>query len=169
MGVEQAKLVREHLGIKPYQGQSQAVVLISAQNLTPEAQNALLKTLEEPPSSSIVILGSPGEDQLLPTVVSRCYVSTLETQDVEEIENQGDIQKLLEKSIETRFQFIEKVTDKDGLLKSLILFFRQRTLKQPTQEDNDFLKDLIEAQRWIEQNVNPRAILEYLMLKLPRE
>jgi DNA polymerase-3 subunit delta' len=40
--------------------------------MNPSAQNALLKTLEEPPARTILILTTSGEDQLLPTVRSRC-------------------------------------------------------------------------------------------------
>lgn len=47
-------------------------IIDEAQRMTDEAQSALLKTLEEPPPSLVLILISQGEDKLLPTVISRC-------------------------------------------------------------------------------------------------
>jgi DNA polymerase-3 subunit delta' len=48
------------------------VVIDEADAMVPQAQNALLKTLEEPPSASIFVLVSSMPDALLPTVLSRC-------------------------------------------------------------------------------------------------
>ncbi len=58
-------------------GDSTRVVLISDANLlTEQAQNALLKTLEEPPAGTILVLTSPNDQALLPTIRSR--VQTVE-------------------------------------------------------------------------------------------
>ena len=48
------------------------VIIDEADALVPAAQNALLKTLEEPPPSSVFILVTARPDMLLPTVLSRC-------------------------------------------------------------------------------------------------
>lgn len=50
---------------------NRAVLFEDAQELSHEAQNALLKLLEEPPKQSLIILTSTADDSLLPTVVSR--------------------------------------------------------------------------------------------------
>lgn len=55
-----------------YEGGYRFWIIDEAQRLTEEAQNALLKTLEEPPDSLIIILVAQPEGCLLPTVVSRC-------------------------------------------------------------------------------------------------
>ena len=55
-----------------YEGGYRFWIIDEAQRLTEEAQNALLKTLEEPPDSLIIILVAQSEGSLLPTVVSRC-------------------------------------------------------------------------------------------------
>lgn len=55
-----------------YEGGYRFWIIDEAQRLTEEAQNALLKTLEEPPDSLIIILVAQSEGHLLPTVVSRC-------------------------------------------------------------------------------------------------
>lgn len=50
---------------------SRAVLIEDAHNLSGEAQNALLKLLEEPPAATVFILSATTEDSILPTVVSR--------------------------------------------------------------------------------------------------
>jgi DNA polymerase-3 subunit delta' len=59
-------------GYRPFEGRRRVVIIDEADALVPQAQNALLKTLEEPPSSSVFILISARADSLLPTVQSRC-------------------------------------------------------------------------------------------------
>ena len=69
--------VREWLGwikIAPGVNKKKVLVIGDSQNLSVEAQNALLKTLEEPPDNVSIILQSFDEDLLLPTIVSRCVV-----------------------------------------------------------------------------------------------
>jgi DNA polymerase-3 subunit delta' len=57
---------------RPFEGRRRVVIIDEADALVPQAQNALLKTLEEPPSASIFILVTSKPDALLPTVLSRC-------------------------------------------------------------------------------------------------
>jgi DNA polymerase-3 subunit delta' len=55
-----------------YEGGWRAAVLVGAERMTEAAQNALLKTLEEPPPRTVLILLSDDSSQLLPTILSRC-------------------------------------------------------------------------------------------------
>lgn len=57
---------------RPFEGRRRVVIIDQADGLVTQAQNALLKTLEEPPSSSVFILVSARADSLLLTVQSRC-------------------------------------------------------------------------------------------------
>ncbi len=60
------------VGYRPYEGNRRVVVIDDAHAMNPPAQNALLKTLEEPPPSSILVLVTPAPGGLLPTIRSRC-------------------------------------------------------------------------------------------------
>jgi DNA polymerase-3 subunit delta' len=60
------------LALKPYQAKRRVVVIADAQQMNPEAGNALLKVLEEPPSGTLLVLTTLQTSDLLPTVVSRC-------------------------------------------------------------------------------------------------
>lgn len=60
--------------IKPYSGPKKIYIIDEADKLTVQAQNALLKTIEEPPEYGVVILLTNNADGLLPTILSRCVV-----------------------------------------------------------------------------------------------
>ena len=70
--VEQVRDVIDRAGYRPFEGRRRAVIVDEADAMMPAAQNALLKTLEEPPSASVFILVSSMPDALLATVLSRC-------------------------------------------------------------------------------------------------
>jgi len=165
-GMESARRIQQFLGLKPSQGQTQAVVILTSENLTLDAQNALLKTLEEPPAHATIILGSASQDQLLPTIISRCQLISLtdDSNQTPEVRQklEAEVKKLIDLSIEKRFQYVEKLEEKERFLYALTSYFRQQL---PSYKD--FLKELVVAEKWAQANVNIRAILEYLMLKLP--
>ena len=58
--------------IKPYNSEYKIYIIPEADKMTPQAQNALLKTIEEPPSYAVIILLTENVDGLLPTIQSRC-------------------------------------------------------------------------------------------------
>ncbi len=64
--------VIEKMGLRPNRGQAKVFVVCEAERLNTEAQNAMLKTLEEPPEHSYVILLATSADVLLSTTRSRC-------------------------------------------------------------------------------------------------
>jgi DNA polymerase-3 subunit delta' len=70
--IEPIREAIDRTGFKPFEGRRRVVIIDEADAMVPGAQNALLKTLEEPPASSIFILVTPRPDSLLPTVRSRC-------------------------------------------------------------------------------------------------
>jgi DNA polymerase-3 subunit delta' len=70
--IEAVREVIDRAGFRPFEGRRRFVIVDKADALVEAAQNALLKTLEEPPSASVFILVSSLPDALLPTVRSRC-------------------------------------------------------------------------------------------------
>jgi DNA polymerase-3 subunit delta' len=69
---EQVREIIDRAGFRPFEGRRRVVIVDTADALVGPAQNALLKTLEEPPSSSVFLLVTARPDALLPTVQSRC-------------------------------------------------------------------------------------------------
>ncbi len=74
IGISQVRDFARQMILSPMVSSSRVGVISNAQLLTIEAQNALLKIIEEPPKHALFILGSHSSDALLPTVVSRCQV-----------------------------------------------------------------------------------------------
>jgi len=81
------------LGFKPFFGAKKIAVINNAQNLNPQSGNALLKTLEEPSPSTIIILIA-GSARLLPTIVSRCQVFNFNAFTREFLEDFAESEKL---------------------------------------------------------------------------
>jgi DNA polymerase-3 subunit delta' len=70
--IEQIRDVVDRAGYRPFEGRRRVVIVDDAEAMVEPAQNALLKTLEEPPPASVFVLVSSMPDALLPTVLSRC-------------------------------------------------------------------------------------------------
>jgi DNA polymerase III subunit delta' len=70
--IDQVRDAIERSAYRPFEGRRRVVIVNDAEALNAEAQNALLKTLEEPPAASTFILVTSRPDMLLPTVLSRC-------------------------------------------------------------------------------------------------
>ena len=60
------------VAIKPYSGKYKVYIIDEANLMTAQAQNAILKTIEEPPEYAVIILLTQNADMMLPTILSRC-------------------------------------------------------------------------------------------------
>ncbi len=76
--VEQARDLNEQINGLPFEARARVVVIDEAEALGEQAANALLKSLEEPPASSHVVLVTSAPQALLPTIRSRCQVLRFE-------------------------------------------------------------------------------------------
>ena len=64
--------INNDIAIKPYSSPYKIYIMNEAEKMTPQAQNAILKTLEEPPEYAVIMLLTSNVDALLPTIQSRC-------------------------------------------------------------------------------------------------
>ena len=75
IGVEDIrKQITGDMGIKPYSSPRKIYIINEGEKMTIQAQNALLKTLEEPPEYGVILILTANVNMLLPTIVSRCVV-----------------------------------------------------------------------------------------------
>ena len=71
VSVEEIRNLINFLDLRPYQSNKKAVIITHAERMTNQAANAFLKSLEEPPTNSTIIMTTENPDKLLPTIVSR--------------------------------------------------------------------------------------------------
>ena len=70
--VDQIRALQKKLALKSFEGGRRIILITDADRMNPSTANALLKTLEEPPSDTVFLLTSNAPSALLPTVISRC-------------------------------------------------------------------------------------------------
>jgi DNA polymerase-3 subunit delta' len=97
--IEMIRSIEEFLSMKPFESRKKVVLIDDAETMNISAANAFLKTLEEPPAESVILLVSTNADNLLDTIKSRCfhvrfsplprtaYREVLETAGMSEIDN----------------------------------------------------------------------------------
>src|SRR3954466_401511 len=71
--VDDIRELRESVSYAPVSGRTKVYILDEAHMLSPQAWNAFLKTLEEPPPDTIFVLATTEAGKVLPTVVDRCH------------------------------------------------------------------------------------------------
>ena len=70
--VDQVRQMQRDLAYRPYEGERRVCILAAADRMAPNMSNTLLKTLEEPPLHTVIILLANNPKLLLPTILSRC-------------------------------------------------------------------------------------------------
>ena len=77
IGIDQVREVQRAAALKPFEGRRRVFIFPDAPSLSTEASNALLKLLEEPPDSVLLLLLTTQADAILPTIRSRCQLVEL--------------------------------------------------------------------------------------------
>lgn len=64
--------INDTIQVRPYSSYYKIYIVDEAEKMTVQAQNALLKTIEEPPAYAVILLLTTNQDAFLPTILSRC-------------------------------------------------------------------------------------------------
>ena len=64
--------INNDIGVKPYSSPYKVYIVDEAEKMNVQAQNALLKTIEEPPAYAVILLLTNNAEIFLPTIISRC-------------------------------------------------------------------------------------------------
>jgi len=123
-GVEFAREIIKLAFRKPYNSKILTLILLNAEYLTLEAQNTLLKILEEPPKETQIILTAKNKNRLLPTVVSRCWEKVIQSRTTDSIQKVA-FSNFFELSFGERLEILEK----NGL-ENYLAFLEELLLKQ---------------------------------------
>jgi len=162
-------------------GQKRAVIIQQANELTPEAINALLKTIEEPPENTIIILTSPTEFLLPETIVSRCQKISLRRADDDNYQDSLEkFTKICRMSLGERIEFIEELgkSREESLnfcLSQLYLMHQILTNQQKIEKIKSLdlekvsklTKKILETINKLKKNINSKMLLFELILEYP--
>ncbi len=85
--VDQVRALQRSLSLSPYEAKYRIALLLNFQRANPNAQNALLKTLEEAPKQVILLMTADSPENLLPTIASRCEILRLRPVSIETLES----------------------------------------------------------------------------------
>ena len=107
-GIGDVRNLQVNFSRRPFESKYQTFIILEAQNLTLEAQNALLKILEEPAASVKILLTAPTSEGLLSTITSRCQKLEL-TEKSEEVINEALFKKFLNSDSYERYKMIDKL------------------------------------------------------------
>lgn len=156
--IEQIRLLEKSLNRKPLNGKFKSAY-IDLNDIRIEAITAMLKTLEEPPEHSIVVLASTSTQTLLPTIKSRCQVVYVggDKQNFEFKQNNLSIESFLQLEEELKTKPAEDILDN-----------WIRSLASQVQKDNNAakIKRLLGYKSMAKTNVNSRLLLENALLSM---
>lgn len=157
IGIAEIREFIRALSLSPRQSPSVAGVIEQADHLTLEAQAALLKTLEEPPSRAYILLGAPTIEALLPTIVSRCTI--VRVADVVREDKQWSID--LESS---PGKLLAELSKLGKTKEDYAVAFDQLIATLEPHKHAALLHRLLQAKRYLSNNVHPLLLLEHVLL-----
>lgn len=176
VGIEDIKGFQTEMRFRPFQEDIQIGVIIDAQKLTTQAQNALLKTLEETSKYTVYILLVDNEKNLLATIRSRGRV-IYNINKRELFEENLDVEDILSGDLYNKFLIAEKhSTEKVSSLELIIAFeeYFKKKLELDIKNGNigsskeiaSVLEILQKSREKIVANCNRRLVLESMMLQI---
>ena len=178
IGINQIRSLQKFLSRKPYQLSIKTALIPQAEKLTIPAQNAFLKTLEEPPANSLIILTCQSQEQLLATIVSRCQTIKLVpkpevTLDQPLITHYSLLITQLSKAgVGERLKLVEPYTkSREEAVKfcqEMLTFFLSHHLSHPKGviPFTPVIKALQKTLNLLQANVNVKLALENLVINL---
>ncbi len=150
ISVDQMREVMREVQLKPTAAEFKIVVIVSADRLNPQAANAFLKTLEEPPEKTILILISTEPSRLIETILSRCLrlnfsgdgKRELNSEEAAWLEKFGALASNEQKSLLGRYRLLDVLLQKLSELRTQI--DERLATNSPLEKYDDVEKDLRE-------------------------
>lgn len=175
IGIEDVKDFVKEMIFKPFGNSKQVAIIYEAEKLTGQAQNSLLKTLEESNDETVYLLCVDNEKNVLPTIYSRSKPIFIKQGIEEKIEHfKPDI---LSKDLVEQFQYLENISKEKTtcieFLKEIEEYFKIE-LEKEIKNDNinsskaisEHLKYIQETRDKINSNCNKKLVLEALTIYL---
>lgn len=173
IGIADVKALKNALHLKPFASRCQIAVITAAQKLTVEAQNALLKSLEEPKPNAYLFLEIANPAWLLPTIRSRCQeiiiAGSLDRQSTPNLSAETLLNTLPSQSPGQRIAAVATVHTKsqaENLLSEILHILHEH--RTPSESWVSATKLTQEAIAALAANLNPRLVVEHFALHYPQ-
>jgi len=172
ISISQTREGNKFLYERPFSYPKKFLIILDSEKLTTQAQNSLLKTLEETPTYALILLSSKTQNSLLETIISRCrLIAVKKNRECVDTENGNSLNKILKMSLGQRLDWVGEYSkeERDTILELLECWIdeaRDILLKNPKEENSiKNIKRIIEIRKDLEDtNVNQRLSLEALVL-----
>ncbi len=175
--IDEIRKMQERILEKPITSRKKVYVINNSEQMTKEAQNCLLKTLEEPPDFVTIILVCNNENTILPTIKSRCTKILFTEENIEEFTEEklnrykdlekifGNVDKYLSIDLLGNIDVLYK--DKDNIFENLD--FINLIISKKSKEDARYLEyiDYVEqTKNKLKSNSNFDMSIDNLILKI---
>jgi DNA polymerase-3 subunit delta' len=160
---------------KPLSYKKKFLIIQNSEKMTVQSQNSLLKTLEEPPSKSIIILSARNHNFILDTIVSRCRLINIKEDEKEYRKDSKNpsLKEIIKMDLGKRLDLCSEISKEEkedviDILEDWIREGREDMLKNPKNISLlENISKIIEIKNDLENsNVNLRLSLEALLLNL---
>lgn len=173
IGIEDIRILQEKLYLKPFKSKKRAIILDLSNGATIQAQNSMLKILEEPPLSTIILIYAKSREDFLPTILSRCKVIEVDNKQIA-TDLSKEIDKLLQAGVGEKLVIAQDWgVDRESAITTVeaTIFAVESQLLKSNKEDLpnylNLLKALNSAYSDLKfSNVSPRFILENYLLSV---
>lgn len=168
IGIDDVKNAKRFAATPPIMSPQKYILIPDASRLTTEAQNALLKLLEEPPPYLNIVLAITNLHQLLETITSRCQIVT-DTQVKSVVQAPDVLTPLLTQSPKARLDSLPPTPSKETAIdfcRQLIQSADRLVRQNPSSSFSKNLEILLDCQTQLTQNTNPTLTVTNSVLSL---
>lgn len=139
-------------------------IIKSAERMTIEAQNSILKLLEEPPENTLILMQTINADSFLDTIISRCERIDMKNEKLINKEIKAKVESLFSSEFlerqEILAEFLESRSELTTFLENILKFALKNNF------DSKFLEFMEFALESIQRNVNAKLVLNNLNLEI---
>lgn len=174
IGIDHVRQWIKRLSYKPISSDQKIGIIHPGELLSIEAQQSLLKTLEEPPKQTIIVITAPFAGALLPTIQSRCIEHSLKESMAKEMKlDSNELIEVLEGDNSRRLELAETYGSADQAepyINKLRIALHHMLFNDSIDKLAIFpiYGHLENAQKALKVNVHPRLVIENLLLSLPK-
>lgn len=163
-GIDVVRSIKKFLSQKAFNHKSKILLIKDCHKLNIEAQNALLKTLEEPGENNYLVLTTNKPSSILPTILSRCHSIKLSSPKKKSSEKLLKITGNLKKDLEVSESISRNKEEVLPFLEEQLRLYQEELIKNPTPKTAKTIEKIIKSIQMINANVDPKSALDYLFL-----